>query len=236
MIHYLEQAKKGAKARPDHSFIDQSVFVERLWRSLKYEEIYLKAYENAAEARQGIAAYFEFYNHQRLHQALAYRTPRQVFDEAPRLPVRRGGKTLARAQHCQHNDMQTRTGFFTLKSADRCLEDRVRYSVLQYHICDPGCARNLMRVRGKSCTRRLRHGALAQTVRLAPPRNQHNYLHAQFVRLRTRGPQKQSSQWPPQSFPSPIIRCAINCRFPILEHSFYARRPGANDAEPGAPN
>jgi hypothetical protein len=43
---------------------------------------YLKAYENVAEARQGITAYFEFYNYQRLHQALAYRTPRQVFDEA----------------------------------------------------------------------------------------------------------------------------------------------------------
>jgi putative transposase len=62
-----------------------NIFVERLWRSLKYEEVYLKAYESVAEARQGIAAYFEFYNHQRLHQALAYRTPRQVFDEAPRL-------------------------------------------------------------------------------------------------------------------------------------------------------
>jgi len=83
-----------------------------------------------AEARQGIAAYFEFYNHQRLHQALAYRTPRQVFDEALRLPVRRGGKTLARAQHCQHNEMLTRTGFFTLRSSDRCLEDRVHLIVL----------------------------------------------------------------------------------------------------------
>ena len=62
-----------------------NIFVERLWRSLKYEEVYLKAYESVAEARQGIAAYFEFYNHQRLHQALAYRTPRQVFDEATRL-------------------------------------------------------------------------------------------------------------------------------------------------------
>ena len=58
-----------------------NIFVERLWRSLKYEEVYLKAYESVAEARQGIAAYFEFYNHQRLHQALAYRTPRQVFDK-----------------------------------------------------------------------------------------------------------------------------------------------------------
>ena len=53
---------------------------------------YLKAYENVAEARQGIAAYFEFYNHQRLHQALAYRTPRQVFDEALRLASLARGK------------------------------------------------------------------------------------------------------------------------------------------------
>lgn len=59
-----------------------NIFVERLWRSLKYEEVYLKAYENVTQARQGIAAYFEFYNHQRLHQALGYRTPRQVLDEA----------------------------------------------------------------------------------------------------------------------------------------------------------
>jgi Integrase core domain len=43
---------------------------------------YLKAYENVAEARQGITAYFEFYNYQRLHQALAYRAPRQVFGVA----------------------------------------------------------------------------------------------------------------------------------------------------------
>ena len=59
-----------------------NIFVERLRRSLKYEEVYLKAYENVTQARHGIAAYFEFYNHQRPHQALRYRTPRQVFDEA----------------------------------------------------------------------------------------------------------------------------------------------------------
>jgi putative transposase len=58
-----------------------NIFVERLWRSLKYEEVYLKAYDNVAQARHGIAAYFEFYNHQRLHQALAYRTPRQLLEE-----------------------------------------------------------------------------------------------------------------------------------------------------------
>ena len=58
-----------------------NIFVERLWRSVKYEEVYLKAYESVADARRGIAAYFEFYNHQRLHQALGYRTPRQALEE-----------------------------------------------------------------------------------------------------------------------------------------------------------
>jgi transposase InsO family protein len=49
-----------------------NIFVERRWRSLKYEDVNLKAYENVAEGRQGITANFEFYNHQRLHHALAY--------------------------------------------------------------------------------------------------------------------------------------------------------------------
>jgi putative transposase len=70
-----------------------NIFVERLWRSLKYEEVYLKAYQSVAEARHSIAAYFDFYNHERLHQALGYRVPRQVFEEA-RQPtkLRRGRK------------------------------------------------------------------------------------------------------------------------------------------------
>jgi putative transposase len=59
-----------------------NIFVERLWRSLKYEEVYLNAYENVAQARRGIAAYFEFYNHQRLHQALGYRAPRLLLDKS----------------------------------------------------------------------------------------------------------------------------------------------------------
>jgi putative transposase len=52
-----------------------NVFVERLWRSLKYEEVYLHAYEDAREARAGIGRYLEFYNEQRPHQALGYQTP-----------------------------------------------------------------------------------------------------------------------------------------------------------------
>jgi putative transposase len=73
-----------------------NIFVERLWRSLKYEEVYLKAYQSVAEARWGIAAYFDFYNHERLHQALNYRAPRQVFEEATQLSkLRRGIKTAS---------------------------------------------------------------------------------------------------------------------------------------------
>jgi len=56
-----------------------NIFVERLWRSIKYEEVYLKAYQTVAEARVGINAYLEFYNHQRPHQALGYRTPAEVY-------------------------------------------------------------------------------------------------------------------------------------------------------------
>ena len=56
-----------------------NVFVERLWRSIKYEELYLKAYQNGTEARKGIGAYLAFYNQERPHQALGYRSPGQVF-------------------------------------------------------------------------------------------------------------------------------------------------------------
>lgn len=58
-----------------------NVFVERLWRSVKYEEVYLKAYQHGSEARRGIGAYLAFYNQERPHQALDYRTPGQVFQE-----------------------------------------------------------------------------------------------------------------------------------------------------------
>ena len=50
---------------------------------MKYEEVYLKAYANASEARRELGAYFQFYNDQRPHQALAYRTPAEVFHRVP---------------------------------------------------------------------------------------------------------------------------------------------------------
>ncbi len=56
-----------------------NVFVERLWRSVKYEEVYLKAYETVAEARTGIGTYFQFYNSERRHQSMNRQTPDQVY-------------------------------------------------------------------------------------------------------------------------------------------------------------
>jgi putative transposase len=56
-----------------------NIFVERLWRSLKYEEVYLKDYASVREAQAGIAGYFQFYNHERLHQSLDYRTPAAIY-------------------------------------------------------------------------------------------------------------------------------------------------------------
>ncbi len=56
-----------------------NVFVERLWRSLKYEEVYLHAYASVHEARAGIGRYFKFYNGRRPHQALGYQTPQAYY-------------------------------------------------------------------------------------------------------------------------------------------------------------
>ena len=64
-----------------------NVFVERLWKSIKYEEVYLKAYESAADARAGVGDYLRFYNGSRPHRALDGKTPDAVyFEHLPALP------------------------------------------------------------------------------------------------------------------------------------------------------
>ncbi len=55
-----------------------NIFIERLWRSLKYEDIYLKDYASVSELTAGLTAYFHFYNHQRPHQSLNYCTPAEL--------------------------------------------------------------------------------------------------------------------------------------------------------------
>jgi putative transposase len=59
-----------------------NIFVERLWRTIKYEEVYLRAYDSVREARDRIDTYMKFYNNERPHQALGYRTPAQVYHAA----------------------------------------------------------------------------------------------------------------------------------------------------------
>ena len=59
-----------------------NILVERLWRTVKYEEVYLRAYESVREARVRIDAYMRFYNNERPHQSLGYRTPAQTYNEA----------------------------------------------------------------------------------------------------------------------------------------------------------
>lgn len=56
-----------------------NIFTERLWRTVKYEEVYVHGYASPKEARQQLSNYFEFYNQKRLHQALDYRTPAEVY-------------------------------------------------------------------------------------------------------------------------------------------------------------
>lgn len=56
-----------------------NIFVERLWRSVKQEEVYIRDYQNVADAVDGLERYFDFYNHRRLHQSLQYRTPAAVY-------------------------------------------------------------------------------------------------------------------------------------------------------------
>lgn len=56
-----------------------NIFVERLWRSVKYEDVYLNGYQTMPEAYEGLNAYFWFYNNERFHQSLGYKTPREVY-------------------------------------------------------------------------------------------------------------------------------------------------------------
>jgi putative transposase len=76
-----ELAVRGVRISMDGKgrYLD-NIFIERLWRSLKYEEVFIRAYGSVAEARQGIGGWMTFYNDERPHQALSYRTPREVFE------------------------------------------------------------------------------------------------------------------------------------------------------------
>jgi len=69
---------------------NDNLFIERLWRSVKYEEVYLKAYEDGREAKIGLGNYFRFYNTERPHQTHGYRTPAEVYTSTPVESISRG--------------------------------------------------------------------------------------------------------------------------------------------------
>jgi putative transposase len=70
-----------------------NIFTERLWRTVKYEEVYLKGYATIEEARQSLTAYFRFYNDERPHQSLEYRTPAEVYAETKKAVAAHGATT-----------------------------------------------------------------------------------------------------------------------------------------------
>jgi len=76
----LEAAQVRISMDGKGRFLD-NIFVERLWRTVKYEEVYLNDYENVWEAEDRIGSYFAFYNRERPHQSLGYRTPEQAYRE-----------------------------------------------------------------------------------------------------------------------------------------------------------
>jgi putative transposase len=75
-------------------FVD-NIFTERLWRTIKYEEVYLHEYSTPREARQSLGDYIEFYNHERPHQALAYQTPAALYRQT--VTTKGGNLTLENA-------------------------------------------------------------------------------------------------------------------------------------------
>jgi putative transposase len=71
-----------------------NIFVERLWRTVKYEDIYLRAYADGWELEAGLTRYFRFYNGERFHQGLAYQTPEQVFGKGKKEEQRQSTNTF----------------------------------------------------------------------------------------------------------------------------------------------
>ena len=66
-----------------------NIFTERLWRTIKYEEVYLKEYASPKEARRSLAEYLDFYNYRRRHQSLDYQTPAAIYYGQPTAPDQR---------------------------------------------------------------------------------------------------------------------------------------------------
>ena len=86
-----------------------NIFIERLWRSLKYEEVYLNAYDTVADAKAGIGSWISFYNVSRPHQALGYRTPTEIFAGSAGAVDMMDNASAARIAHSKQQHQQDST-------------------------------------------------------------------------------------------------------------------------------
>ena len=69
-----------------------NIFVERLWRTVKQEEVYLKEYQDVWEAEESLRKYFDFYNYRRPHQSLGYKTPFEIYQKGLKIKENKGAK------------------------------------------------------------------------------------------------------------------------------------------------
>ena len=97
------------------------IFIERLWRSVKYEEVYLKDYQQYAEAQQGLSRYFRHYNHERPHQALGYGTPAEVYGARERGTFLKMELTQTPCRPASACGVGAAGGWFWLAGAERRL-------------------------------------------------------------------------------------------------------------------
>lgn len=81
-----------------------NIMIERLWRTVKYEEIYLKGYGSVREARDCLGEYFSFYNQKRFHQSLDYKTPQEVYLEKKEKELKKEGSTITQVNNWERSD------------------------------------------------------------------------------------------------------------------------------------
>jgi transposase InsO family protein len=105
-ILWLYQRAERSKGSHQHEWPGRwrdNIYVERMWRSLKYEDIYLKSYEGFRQLKIGLSRYFWFYNSKRFHQSLEYQTPDEMY-ESFQVPAQKAvawrESTLNQAENC----------------------------------------------------------------------------------------------------------------------------------------
>ena len=86
-LELMDRIDKQSISMDGKGRASDNIMVERLWRSLKYEEVYPKGYceKSMTQAKKGLKEYFDFYNEERQHQSLGYKTPRQVYENNQKL-------------------------------------------------------------------------------------------------------------------------------------------------------